>query len=104
MKQQSEVYDSEAMTANAFMIEDDVEIPRFRGEPKEVKPRKVKSIRVSESLKNTVVEYKRAYKSLYGRVPHMTYDGAWIHIMGSQQGISAKRLKEMTTQLRNRHG
>lgn len=105
MKQQADVYDSEAMTANAFMIEDDLEIPRHRTEPKAAKqPRAKKGIRVSESLKNTVVEYKRAYKALYGLVPHMTYDGTWVRILGSTQGISPKRLKEMTTQLRNRHG
>ena len=71
----------------------------------ERKPRTNKpKIKVPESLRNAADDYKDAYRSLYGMKPTLTYDGTWVRLTGHTEGITMKRLKELTRQLRNRKG
>lgn len=47
-------------------------------------------------------EYKEAYKAVYHCDIRLTLQGKWIRIHGQDTGVSLKRLKELTAQLRNR--
>lgn len=58
--------------------------------------------RVSPALRQAANEYKDAYKTVYNVKPELTWDGKWVRIKGQAQGISLRRLKELTTQLRAR--
>lgn len=75
-------------------------------EPKPAKQaRKPKAkIKVSEALRNAAKAYKTAYKAAYHMSPTLTFDGTWVRLPGQKEGISLKRLKEMTTQLKARTG
>lgn len=66
--------------------------------PKKRKPK----TKVPASLRKAAAEYKEAYKAVYHMEPRLTYDGTWVRLHGSKEGVSTKRLKELTTQLRNR--
>lgn len=71
--------------------------------PKIVKPKKVKpKIKVSDALRNAAKAYKEAYKRLYHMEPRLMFDGVWVRLPGQTEGISLKRLKELTTQLNRR--
>lgn len=83
-------------------ITNDVPMPVTKPKP-ERKPRKKKS-RVTPALREAAKQYKHAYIAVYGLRPTLTFDGTWIRLQGMAQGVSLKRLKEMTTQLRNRAG
>lgn len=75
------------------------EVPMFlrrhrnRGESKKIK-----------GLRDRAKAYKTAYRAVYGLVPRVTYDGKWIRLEGVAQGVSPKRLDELTRQLRARAG
>lgn len=58
--------------------------------------------RVPQALRDAAQDYKDAYKAAYGVKPELTWDGKWIRIKGQAQGVSLRRLKELTTQLRAR--
>lgn len=84
----------------AFQIEDVAAPVRA---PKIVKPKKLKpKIKVSDALRNAAKAYKAAYKHVYHMEPRLTFDGTWVRLPGQKEGISLKRLKELTTQLRAR--
>ena len=55
-------------------------------------------------LKDLAKAYKVAYRTVYGLIPRVTYDGKWIRLQGEAQGVSPKRLEELTRQLRARAG
>lgn len=78
-----------------FAVED-VPVPRVRTPKKQTK-------RIGH-LKDLAKAYKSAYRALYGLVPRVTYDGRWIRLQGESQGVSPKRLKELTRQLKARMG
>lgn len=68
------------------------------------KRRKIRTNKAPAVVKKAAAEYKEAYKDVYHMEPRLTWDGKWIRIKGVSHGVSAKRLKEMTTLLRNRAG
>lgn len=83
-----------------FVIE---AVPAPVAKPKpQRKARAPKRTKVSDALRNAADAYKKAYKGVYGIAPALTYDGTWVRLGGSTQGIGLKRLKELTTQLRFR--
>lgn len=61
-----------------------------------------KKTKVTPSLKKAAKEYKQAYVKVYGLTPRLTFDGTWIRLPGNKEGVSIKRLRELTTQLLNR--
>ena len=67
--------------------------------PKRRKPKP----KISAALRSAANEYKDAYHTTYGMKPELTWDGKWVRIKGQAQGVSLRRLKELTTQLRARH-
>ncbi len=67
-------------------------------------PSRKPKVKISKSIRAAAKAYKEAYKDVYRMNPQLTFDGKWIRIHGQDQGVSLKRLKEMTTQLRNRVG
>lgn len=76
-------------------------IPLPRAERAPPKLRK-KTVKVTPSLKKAAKEYKQAYVKVYGLSPRLTFDGKWIRLPGNKEGVSIKRLRELTTQLLNR--
>lgn len=68
------------------------------------KPRAPKGVKVSGSLKKAAREYKQAYREVYTINPKLTYDGKWVRLQGVAEGVSTKRLRELTAQLKNRKG
>lgn len=66
------------------------------------KPRRSGPLRVPPAVQIAVKDYKAAYKAVYGILPQMRWNGTWIRLPGQNQGVSAKRLREMTAQLRRR--
>lgn len=66
--------------------------------------KKAKATSIPASLKKSVQAYSDAYLKVYGIRPEVTFDGAFIRIMGQVQGVTKKRLKEMTNQLKWRAG
>lgn len=48
--------------------------------------------------------YNAAYKRVFGVRTSLSYDGVYVRIAGQTQGVSRKRLDEMTRQLINRIG
>lgn len=67
------------------------------------KPR-AKPLRVPPAVRAAADAYKKIYKAVYGCPPRLTWDGQWIRIHGHNEGVSASRLRAMTTQLKLRHG
>ncbi len=47
-------------------------------------------------------EYKEAYREVYGVYPSMRYQAPYVRIVGQNQGVTLRRLREMTSQLRRR--
>jgi hypothetical protein len=76
----------------AYAIAEHIAMPKARK----------KKPRISESLRNAAKAYKQAYIAVYNMRPSMTFDGTWIRLAGTREGISIRRLKELTTQLKNR--
>lgn len=75
--------------------------------PAPTKPAKIrqeKKLKVKDSIRQAAKEYKAIYKETYGADIRITFDGTWIRLQGEAQGMTLKRLKERTTQLRNRKG
>ena len=54
---------------------------------------------VPKAIRNTIARYREAYRVLYGIKPEVAYDGKFIRPHGHAQGVTQKRLKEMTQQL-----
>lgn len=79
------------------MIED-IPIPGGMRKPRKSGPKP------SPALRRAAQEYKREYLTTYGMRPTLTFDGTYVRIEGQSAGISLRRLKELTTQLRNRRG
>ena len=79
-------------------------VPMPTSKPKPVPKPRNKGAKVSGTIRNAARAYKQIYKSVYGVNPTLTYDGTWIRLQGQREGVSLKRLKEMTTQLHNRQG
>lgn len=67
-------------------------------------PTKRTKPKATPRLKKVAQDYKEAYKEIFKVTPVLTYDGTWIRIQGQEGGVSIKRLKELTAQLRNRKG
>lgn len=65
------------------------------------KPR-AKPKRVPSAVRGAADEYKKAYKAVYGVPPRLFWDGQWIRIHGHSEGVTAARLRAMTTQLKLR--
>lgn len=74
--------------------------------PKPLAPKikKPKGIKVTKSLKAAAKAYKDAYYDVYHVRIKLTYDGTWVRLQGAATGVSVKRLREMTSQLRHRAG
>lgn len=84
---------------------EEVDVPRRGKEPPIPKANKRKERRGRlASLYSAAKEYKQAYKAVYGVLPELTWDGKWVRIKGQPQGVNAKRLKELTRQLKLRAG
>jgi hypothetical protein len=60
--------------------------------------------RVPPAVRAAADAYKAAYKALYGIPASLKWDGTWIRVQGQSEGVTARRLKEMTTQLQRRLG
>lgn len=67
------------------------------------KPRE-KDKAVPKPVVNACEHYSNAHKAVYGIPPQMEWDGTYVRIMGQPQGVTLKRLREMTNQLRWRAG
>lgn len=61
---------------------------------------------VPAAVRAAAQEYKAAYKSLFGVEPALKWEqaGQWVRIKGQAQGVSVRRLKELTAQLKARKG
>lgn len=72
----------------------------------DVKPPRVRmksgKLKVPPAVRAAAAEYKQLYKEVYSVTPTLTYDGTYICIAGQQSGVGLRRLKELTTQLKNR--
>lgn len=79
-------------------IEDNVPLPSGQGRLRE------RAIIVPQVIKRAMERYSEAYRSVYGVLPDMTYDGAFIRIHGQAQGFKPHRLREMIQQLKWRAG
>lgn len=68
------------------------------------KPRRMVKKAVPAAVRLAAADYKAAYKSLYGVEPTMRYDreGKWIRVQGQATGVTVRRLREMTAQLKYR--
>lgn len=64
--------------------------------------RRVPAPKVPPAVRAAADAYKAAYKDCYGIPPSLRWDGKWIRLAGQASGVTARRLKEMTTQLNNR--
>jgi hypothetical protein len=60
--------------------------------------------RVPPAVRLAAEAYKAAYKALYGIPASLKWDGVWVRIQGQTEGVTARRLKEMTTQMQRRLG
>lgn len=67
-------------------------------------PRRRKPKAVPPAVRLAANNYKAAYRAVYGIPPGMKWDGTWIRLEGQTEGVTAKRLKEMTALLLNRAG
>lgn len=65
-------------------------------------PKRYRPKPTPEPITNAMKAYRDAYKRVYGVFVEVTYDGAFIRIAGQGQGVSRKRLTEMTRQLNYR--
>ncbi len=68
------------------------------------KTRRKGRLRVPATVRKAADEYKAAYSRMYGVPAGLTWDGVWIRIAGQPEGVSTRRLREMTTQLKRRIG
>ncbi len=57
-----------------------------------------------EPVRNAIKAYIDAYKGLYAAVPQATYNRTTHFIDLATGGVSLKRLKELTRQLKDRKG
>lgn len=63
-----------------------------------------KPIKPVEERRQVVIDdYKKVYKLVYGVHPTVTDDGVYVRVTGQQTGVDLRRLKTLTTQLRNVH-
>lgn len=83
-----------------FEILDSVPVP----EQGTVIKKKPKVVKLPANVRNAVKAYSEAYRHVYGISPEITFSGGFIRIMGQAQGVTKKRLKEMTNQLKWRAG
>lgn len=60
--------------------------------------------RVPPAVRVAAEDYKAAYKAMYGMPAALKWDGVWIRMQGQAEGVTTRRLREMTTQLRRRLG
>ena len=89
------------MTVNFFPVTNKVAPPTTKSKA-QTKLKRKGGGKVSPSLKRAAKEYKEAYRAVYHMNPGLTFDGKWVRIHGQELGVSLKRLKELTVQLRNR--
>lgn len=83
-------------------IYDDVLVPEVETQPRNT-TRKYHSA-IPATLKHSVQNYCNAYKIVYGMVPEVVFQDGFIRIKGHTDGVTKRRLKEMTNQLKWRHG
>jgi len=56
----------------------------------------------SKGQQGMLDKYREAYKAVYGIVPGISFDGAWVTLRGQPERVRLRRLRELTSQLRNR--
>lgn len=66
------------------------------------KVRRKAKLRVPATVRRAAEGFKRAYKAVHGVLPELRWDGTWVRITGQTEGVSPRRLREMTTQLARR--
>lgn len=83
-------------------IDSDVVIPC--DVPRVIKRTPKVTNKIPASLKGCVRAFCEAYKLVHGITPSVTYSGGYIRVKGLDYGVTRIRLKEMTNQLKWRHG
>jgi hypothetical protein len=63
-----------------------------------------RAIYIPPGVKTAIQRYKDAYKVVFQIPPEVFYDGTYVRIRGSSEGVTMKRLREMIKQLRWRAG
>jgi hypothetical protein len=61
-----------------------------------------KPFKPSKTQQHALDAYREAYKAVYGILPGVSFDGVWCTLRGQPQRVRLRRLRELTTQLRNR--
>ena len=62
-------------------------------------PRRRGKLSVPPAVRSAAQAYKAAYRALYGIPPALSWDGKWVRLAGHKEGVTPRRLKELTAQL-----